>query len=90
MFKNILSEHECFLLILHQNGGTMNLLPLAQEMLSRNALGFGVETIDVGFALRWEGRVILKHSDESHCSGDPDIVVITESGIKLLKDLKLI
>ncbi len=68
----------------------MDLVKLAKEMMRRNALGFGVETIDVAYALQWERRVILKHKDEIRAFGEPDLVMINENGIRLLQDLKLI
>ena len=82
-------EHENFLEVLQKNGGTMDLWSLNGLMLGRNTLGFGVTTMSVAYALQWEGKVVLRYSDE-RSSGDPDEVLITESRTKLLRDLQLI
>ncbi len=51
------NEHDAVIRILKDHGGSMMLLELSQELSKGHCLGFGVETEDVVYALRWEGKV---------------------------------
>ena len=51
------SEAVSALKILEENGGRMELYRLAQELVKRRALGFGVEVEDLVYRLKADGKV---------------------------------